>query len=61
MSSALKSTALRRAGLEPKEIGAAYGVGESAAMQAGRRVAEEKRESQSVRMTGQVLEREFGL
>jgi hypothetical protein len=51
----------RHTGLKLKEIGAAYGVGESAVTQASRRVAEEMKQNVSVRKSVGMLERELGL
>ena len=51
----------RHTGLKLKEIGAAYGVGESAVTQASRRVAEEMKQNASVRQSVQMLETELGL
>jgi hypothetical protein len=51
----------RHTGLTLKEIGAAYGVGESAVTQASRRVTEEMKQSESLRASVKVLETELGL
>jgi REP element-mobilizing transposase RayT len=51
----------RHTGLKLKEIGAAYGVGESAVTQASRRVTEEMKQSESLRASVKVLETELGL
>ncbi len=51
----------RHTGLKLKEIGAAYGVGDSAVTQASRRVAEEMRQNLSMRKSVGMLERELGL
>jgi hypothetical protein len=48
-------------GLKLKEIGAAYGVGESAVTQASRRVTEEMKQNVSVRKSVGMLERELGV
>jgi chromosomal replication initiation ATPase DnaA len=48
-------------GLKLKEVGAAYGVGESAVTQASRRVGEEMKRSESVRKSIGMLERELGV
>ena len=49
----------RHTGLKPKEIGAAYGVGESAVTQASRRVAEEMKQNARVRKSVGMLEKEL--
>jgi putative transposase len=51
----------RYTGLKHKEIGAAYGVGESAVTQASRRVAKEMKQNASLRKSNGMLERELGL
>lgn len=51
----------RCTGLKLKEIGAAYGVGESAVTQASRRVADEMKQSESVRKSVGMIERELGM
>jgi REP element-mobilizing transposase RayT len=51
----------RHTGLKLREIGAAYGVGDSAVTQASRRVAEEMEQSESVRKAVGRLERELGV
>ena len=48
-------------GLGLKEIGAAYGVGESAVTQASRRVAEEMKQNGSVRESVEIVEGELGV
>ena len=48
-------------GLGLKEIGAAYGVGESAVTQASRRVAEEMKQNGSVRESVEIVEGEPGV
>jgi chromosomal replication initiation ATPase DnaA len=49
----------RHTGLKPKEIGAAYGVGESAVTQASRRVAEEMKQNTRLRKSVGMLEKEL--
>ena len=51
----------RHTGFKLKEIGAAYGVGESAVTQASRRVEEEMKQDVSVRESVRTLERELGV
>ncbi len=51
----------RYTGLKLREIGAAYGVGESAVTQASRRVAKEMKQNASLRKSIGMLERELGL
>jgi REP element-mobilizing transposase RayT len=51
----------RHTGLKLKEIGTAYGVGESAVTQASRRVSEAMKQSESVRKAVGMLERELGV
>ena len=51
----------RYTGLKLKEIGAAYGVGESAVTQASGRVAEEMKQSESARKSVGMIERELGM
>ena len=50
----------RYTGPKLKEIGAAYGVGESAVTQASRRVAKEMKQNASLRKSVGMLERELG-
>ena len=51
----------RHTGLKLKELGAAYGVTESAVTQASRRVAEALKENESLRKAVQQLKRELDL
>ncbi len=48
-------------GLRRQEIGAAYGMGESAVTQASRQVAEEMEQSESVRISVGMLEEKLGV
>lgn len=51
----------RHTGLKLREIGAAYGEGDSAVTQASRRVAKEMEQSESVRKAVGMLEGELGV
>jgi putative transposase len=51
----------RHSGLTLKEIGTAYGVGESAVTQASRRLADEMKQSETVRRSIETLEKELGV
>ncbi len=51
----------RHTGLKLRDIGASYGVGESAVTNARKRLAEEMKQSKSLRKTIGLLERELGV